>query len=203
VKKSVKKVTMHLSPEEFVDAAEGTRLEASLPHLAECDRCRRELADLRRTMGVAVDADVPEPSPLFWEHLSTRVREAVAAESAPARSWLGTGRWSWSLAAAMGAVVVVIAVALTVRTPPPIPHAPAAIAEVPGGDVGSAPAADDPSFSLLGDLAGGLDWDAAAEAGISTAPGAVDTAVRDLNDGERTELQRLLREAMATSRVGA
>jgi hypothetical protein len=103
----------------------------------------------------------------------------------------------------MSAVLIVIAVALAVRTPPTTTNAPAAIVEVAGGDVGSAPAADDPSFSLLGDLAGGLDWDTAAEAGISMAPGAADAAVRDLNDGERTELQRLLREAMATSRVGA
>ena len=29
---------MHLTPEEFVDAAEGTRSESSLPHLADCDR---------------------------------------------------------------------------------------------------------------------------------------------------------------------
>jgi hypothetical protein len=193
---------MHLTPEELLDLAEGSRPLSSAPHLTACEVCRQQLDELRGVMAT-LDADVPEPSPLFWEHLSTRVREAVAAESAPARSWLGTGRWSWGLAAAMGAVVVVIAVALTLRTPLPITHAPAAIAEVPGADVGSAPAADDPSFSLLGDLAGGLDWDAAAEAGISMAPGAVDTAVHDLNGGERTELQRLLREAMATSRVGA
>jgi hypothetical protein len=90
-----------------------------------------------------------------------------------------------------------------VRTPPARMGAPLSVAEAPSGDVGSAPAVDDPSFSLLGDLAGGLDWDAAAEAGISMAPGAADTAVHELNDGERTELQRLLVEALRTSRVGA
>jgi len=192
---------MHLTPEELLDLAEGSRPLSSAPHLTACEVCRQQLDELRGVMA-ALDADVPEPSPLFWEHFSTRVRDAVAAESAP-RWWSNAGRWSWGLAAAMGVVVVAIAVALTVRTPPPVTHAPPAIAEVPGGDVGSAPAADDPSFSLLGDLAGGLDWDAAAEAGISMAPDTVDTAVHDLNDGERTELRRLLREAMATSRVGA
>ena len=193
---------MHLTPEELLDLAEGSRPLSSAPHLTACEVCRQQLDELRGVMAT-LDADVPEPSPLFWEHFSTRVREAVAAESAPARSRSSAGRWSWGLAAAMSVVVVAIAVALTVRTPPPITPAPPAIAEVPGGDVGSAPAVDDPSFSLLGDLAGGLDWDAAAEAGISMAPDTVDTAVHDLNDGERTELQRLLREALATSRVGA
>lgn len=192
----------HLTPEELLDLAEGSRPLSSAPHLTACEVCRQQLDELRGAMAT-LDADVPEPSPLFWEHFSTRVREAVAAESQPARSWFGAGRWSWGLAAAMSAVLIVIAVALAVRTPPTTTNAPAAIVEVAGGDVGSAPAADDPSFSLLGDLAGGLDWDTAAEAGISMAPGAADAAVRDLNDGERTELQRLLREAMATSRVGA
>jgi hypothetical protein len=103
----------------------------------------------------------------------------------------------------MSAAVVVIAVSLTVRTPPARTGAPSPVAEVPSGDVGSAPAADDPSFSLLGDLAGGLDWDTAAEAGIRVEVGTADSAVHDLNDGERTELHRLLVEALRTSRVGA
>jgi hypothetical protein len=36
-------------------------------------------------MTVAVDADVPEPSPLFWDHLSARIGERIDAESD--RSW--------------------------------------------------------------------------------------------------------------------
>ena len=192
---------MHLTPEELLDLAEGSRPLSSAPHLAACEVCRQQLDDLRDVM-TTLDADVPEPSPLFWEHFSARVHEAVAAEAAPARSRYRVGRWSWGLAAAMSAAVVVIAVSLTVQTPPARTGAPSPVAEVPSGDVGSA-AADDPSFSLLGDLAVGLDWDAAAEAGISMEVGTADTAVHDLNDGERTELQRLLVEALRTSRVGA
>ena len=193
---------MHLTPEELLDLAEGSRPLSSAPHLPACEACRQQLDELRDVMAT-LDADVPEPSPLFWEHFSARVREAVAAEAAPARSWFGVGRWSWTLAAAMSAAVVVIAVALTVRTPPAVTHVPPAVAGVPGGDVGSAPAADDASFSLLGDLAGSLDWDGAAEAGISMEVGTADSAVRELNEGERAELQRLLHEAMGTSRIGA
>ena len=193
---------MHLTPEELLDLAEGSRPLSSAPHLAACAACRQQLGELRDVMAT-LDADVPEPSPLFWEHFSTRVREAVAADAAPAPSWFGVGRWSWGLAAAMSVVVVVIAVSLTVRTPPAGTHMPPAVAETPSGDAGSAAAVDDPSFSLLGDLAGSLDWDGVAEAGISMEVGAADRAARDLNDEERTELQRLLREAMGTSRIGA
>lgn len=186
---------MHLTPEELLDLAEGTRPLSSVPHLSTCEECRRQLDDVRDVMATLA-VDVPEPSPLFWDHLSARVREAVTADVAPARPWFGVGRWSWGLAAVMSVAVLVIAVSVTLRTPPNVVHAPA-VAEPTGGDVGSAPAGDDPSFSLLRDLAGGMDWDSAAEAGIGMDVGASDTVVADLSQAERAELQRLLREAMA------
>src|SRR5262245_49524810 len=146
---------MHLSPEELLDLAEGTRSPASAPHLAKCEACRRQLDELRSVMETLA-VDVPEPSPLFWDHLSARVREAVAQDKAPARSWFGFGRWSWGIAAVMAAAVVAIAVSLTPRTPPsPAARAQVAVQE-PAAETGFSTLADDPSFMLLGDLAGGL-----------------------------------------------
>src|SRR5215831_9250528 len=84
----------HLTPALLVDLAEGIESEHSVPHLAGCDACRRALAELRATM---IDVrpehsenpgDVPEPSPLFWDHLSARVREATAEQDAR-----GKTRW--------------------------------------------------------------------------------------------------------------
>jgi hypothetical protein len=153
-----------------------------------------ELRDVMATLEV----EVPEPSPLFWDHLSARVSAAVASDAKSARSWFGVGRWSWGLAAAVSAAVLAIAVSRTARTPAEMaPASTTPVAERPAADIGSALTADDPSFLLLGDLAGSLDWDAAAEAGISMDVGTADTAVAELSDAERTELQRLLREAMA------
>jgi hypothetical protein len=192
---------MHLTPEELLDLAEGTQSFSSAPHLTTCEGCRRQLEELRDVMvAIGVDADVPDPSPLFWEHFSTRVQQAVTADAVSARPWFGVGRWSWGLAAVMSAAVLTIAVSLTVRTPPTAISVPA-VAETPGNDVGSATVVDDPSFSLLGDLAGSLDWDSAAEAGMSVDVGTADTAVTELSQAERTELQRLLREAMAPTGV--
>jgi hypothetical protein len=188
---------MHLTPDELLDLAEGTRSESSAAHLAKCDACRQQLDELRDVMA-ALQVDVPEPSPLFWAHFSARVGEAIANDAKSARSWFGVGRWSWGLAAAASAVVLAIAVSRTPRMPAevtPVPTTP--VAETPAADVGSALRGDDPSFLLLGDLAGSLDWDAADEAGISMDVGTADTAVAELSDAERTELQRLLREAMA------
>ena len=87
---------MHLSPEELTDYAEGARDPADAPHLQSCDICRHQVASLRKTMSVLVGAssmNVPDPSPLFWDHLSQRVHEAVAAEQArDERRATGLGR---------------------------------------------------------------------------------------------------------------
>jgi hypothetical protein len=72
---------MHLSAEDLVDLAEGVLPESSAPHLASCDACRAQLADLRAMMTTAVEAEVPEPSPLFWDQLSRRVHDAVEEEA--------------------------------------------------------------------------------------------------------------------------
>ena len=60
----------HLSPDLLIDIAEGTRPESSASHLAECGECRRQLAELREMMAVAVSAEMPEPSPLLGRALS-------------------------------------------------------------------------------------------------------------------------------------
>jgi hypothetical protein len=72
----------HLKADDLLDLAEGTRPESSAPHLASCESCRRLVADLRTVIGVAVDVEIPDPSPLFWQHLSARVREAVSHHEA-------------------------------------------------------------------------------------------------------------------------
>ena len=188
----------HLSPEALIDIAEGTRPESSTPHLAVCRSCREQLADLREMMAT-VAVDVPEPSPLFWDHLSARVREAVAAEGPGSTPWWKLGRRSWRLAAGMSVAVIAIAGSLTLRPA----RGPDAVSTVvtPAAVGNGAVSADDPSLSLLSDLARDLDWDAAAEAGITMEVGAADGALTELTSAERTELQRLLREAMSGSGV--
>ena len=99
----------------------------------------------------------------------------------------------------MSAAVVVLAVSVATRKTPelagpsPIVVAPAAVSV--GGD------SDDPSLSLLGDLALGLDWDAAAEAGLTMTVGTADGALTEMTDAERVELQRLLLEALSDGRT--
>jgi hypothetical protein len=65
------------------------------------------------------------------------------------------------------------------------------------------PAEDDPSLSLVADLAADLDWESAGDAGLATHVGADDDAVNQLTDGERRELRQLLQGELSRSRRGA
>ena len=54
-------------------------------HVAECASCRRELEELRTTMGLMDAWTAPEPSPYFMTRLNARMREE---REAPRQSWL-------------------------------------------------------------------------------------------------------------------
>ncbi len=208
---------MHLKPEELVDLAEGTRAEASAPHLAACDRCRRDLDDLRATLRSMPGEIVPEPSPLFWDHLLARVRVAVAAEGAPSRF----PRWDWllrprvlvpigALAAAALAILVTLPSQVTL---PPLPENPAVIAEnapsagseLPGSSrlelLNDSLVDDDPSLQLVADLTATMDANAVGDAGLA-GRGSAEHAVTHLNASELQELQRLLAQELNRKSVG-
>ena len=197
---------MHLAPEELIDLAEGARAEAAAPHLQSCEVCRQQIAALRSSMATVVDAaSIHEPSPLFWDHLSQRVREAVAAEEARGSRFAGwrerialPASWrAWSMAGVAAAVAISIYV-----TAPRTLRLPAGARD--GGAAASAPlqpfgAADDPSLALFADLTEQMDSRAITEIGWSSHVGAVDEVVASLTDDERLELQRLLKEELAKS----
>ena len=183
---------MHLSPNELIDLAEGTRPESATSHLQSCEVCRHRLAELRASMAAAVEVDVPEPSPLFWEQLSARVREAVAAEETPraAAGW-------WKLSA--GALAAVAALALAVYLTLPRATAPATSPFDAAESLALQPfgSPDEPSLALVADLTAQMDSDMATETGLTNHVGSVDEAVSSLTDDERRELQLLLTEALA------
>ena len=212
----------HLTPALLVDLAEGIKAEHSVPHLARCDACRRALAELRATMAEMAGpgdpehgrSDVPEPSPLFWDHLSTRVREAVAEQGAHRRArWFEA--WSRPLVALPILATVTASAVLAVVTlrkplvPNPIPATPLPILQstrlpsLPPLEPLGAP--DDPALALITDYGTSLGWDELREemAGVSHS-GGIDEAVITLSTEERQELQRLLEEEMTQpSALGA
>jgi hypothetical protein len=209
----------HLTPGELIDLVEGT--EAGDPidrsvragHLASCAECRRQFDDVRVMLAVAAETPSEEPSPLFWDHLSARVREAVAAESVPRNSWrdrlgslVSVSQWRWTASAAALAVLVVAA-ALTFDRTATAPVRPSvdtvetdaqALNQQPA-DVDSN-AAEEASLMLLADLAGDLTWEDASEAGLMMRSGTVEEVMHELTVEERAELHRLLQAELNKGR---
>jgi len=213
---------MHLKPEELIDLAEGTRDEASVPHLASCERCRAQLAELRSLMMMATSGGdpVPEPSPIFWDQFQRRVAEAIR-EQEPRRlpgfsglagfggfSGFGFSRFTrFAVAGAAAIAAIAIAVALNSRSNRvAVPGAPepqiATVAPVDARgshtELLNDALAGDPSLQLVADLSETLDVNAASDAGLASEGGA-EHAVTHLSSQELTELQRLLRAEMRRS----
>jgi hypothetical protein len=185
---------MHLRPDELIDLAEGGQGEGAA-HLQSCEMCR---AALTAAMASAASVEVPDPSPLFWNHLSERVRDGIAAEGSALRGWEWATAWrpSWSSAALAG-VAAAVAIAFFVTAPRGSISQVATPADT-AAEVVLQPfgAADDPSLTLVADLTGELDPDAMADTGWTNHAGGVEEAVANLTDDERVELHRLLTEAL-------
>jgi hypothetical protein len=193
----------HLTPDQFSDCAEGVETESARSHWLSCSACRTQVEVLRATVTAARDVDVPEPSPLFWDHFSARVHEAVEAEAS--RSAKRTLRWVpgkfvWAGSAALILLAGWIgfrgnwSMERTSST-----RALSAERVEPSGEPSGA--SDDPALSFVADLASDLDWDGASEAGLTTHVDVDDDMVAQLNDGERRLLHELLKGELARPRT--
>jgi len=196
---------MHLKDDQFVDIAEGTLPESSAPHLASCERCRRQLEEMRAVMSAAGEVGVREPSPLYWDHLSARVRDAVAIDASPRRPWADVAAWRRVLmpawAAAVASIIIVVAFSSRVAGPPSSPQAPAAFVATTAEAVevwNDQASDDDESLTLMGSLSAGFDFDAVRQAGLA-ARGSAEHAVTHMDDDELREMQRLLAQELAPS----
>ncbi len=181
----------HLTSDELIDAVEGTLDEARQQHLDTCEVCRPQVAELASVLGEALAVAVPEPSPLFWEHLSQRVRAGIAAEPPAAGGW---GSWlRWPVLAPVAALALVV-MALVVALPREPQIAPA-VATLEDSET-----TVDDRFDLVADLVGDFDWETAASAGLTVAPGATDRAVLELTALEQQELTRLLQAELTRAK---
>ena len=189
----------HLTTDELVDAVEQTLSPARQAHLIECGDCRHHVAQMAALVHEVRLVDVPEPSPLFWDRFSDRVRRAIADEGrVPPR----LARWfEWPVlvpVGALAALVLALTSAISPRVVGTLDNAtainviePAPMIE-PAGDV-------DAQWELVAAIVGEVDVEAAEQAGIRTTPGAADEAVLQLTAAEQQELLRLLREELERS----
>jgi hypothetical protein len=191
--RSEQTMTKHLTPEEFVDAIDGAATAAAESHLRECEMCREQLDNARETASVVRSVDVPEPSPLFWEHFSARVAEATEALPV-ARPWWNPG-WRPLTALAAAAGVLILAFVLAPKDRSPNAGLEVATTDLPAlGPMTD----DDGSWSLVLGLAAEVDPNDLRQA-ATPVPGTADAMIDELTAEQRAALARLLQEEMGDS----
>ena len=201
----------HLSPSEIVDLVEDTLSPARAAHVDACVACRGEVEKIRATLRSVAAVDLPDPSPLFWEHFQARVREGVAR--APRRSLWDSIRVP-GISPLPAAVVAVLVVGLAVSnglmrgrsvlvTDRNAPAAAASgLAAVDLQDQGISAvldAGDAEVWAVLTAAAADVGFEDAHAAGMHVYPATIDRAVQGLSPAELNELGRLLQSELKRS----
>ena len=192
-------MTMHLSSQEFVTALDKELTPARREHLEACASCQEQVAELRAlTEEAAHDADVPEPSPLFWDHFQTRVLTAVQSEE-PARNSWWTNWLDARTLVAIGAVVVAVAASSVLYMSRAVAPVPDTLADAGGVEAGAvadaATSLDGDEWEFVASVMGTLEGDDIHEV-LAPSPNAVDAAIESLTSDERDRLVKLLKAGM-------
>lgn len=200
-------MTRHLSDDALLELAEGGA--AGREHLETCAICRERVDAVRETIGMLREDGMPEPSPLFWQHFSERVSQAIDQEPSGTGAHWALPRWTWALAAVAGAILAVLIV-LPLRThvetgtgqsdaqgPTPV----ALRANDAATDVSWTLAVPDESWQIVEGAAGDLDLDAASDAGIFVGPGSIEREVLMLSNEDRQEFARVIQAEINRSRL--
>lgn len=199
----------HLTSADLVDALDGMLAPRPQQHLSACADCQEQLADMRALWRETQTVEISEPSPLFWDRLSERVRVAIDKEPDAGRR---VGKWfEWPVLVPMAALALLLVAAASLLPAPVVlparqegataalPSAEPALAGTVVTDDGDTevPNAEE-QWALMMDLVGDLDYETAQEAGIATGPGSAEAAVAMLSVSEQEELLRLLREEVGS-----
>jgi len=179
----------HLTSDDVIDAMEGLLPSEQQAHLSSCLECQQQLDELASVLSEAKQVSVPEPSPLFWQHFSTRVNEGIDNQSASAwPQWL-----RWQVLLPLGAVAMLI-LGVMLSVPKPDRSDPVAI-----NDPGVTEPSPDDDWGTLVALVGELDLETASAAGV-IEPGFAEQAVVHLTREEQQELSRLLQAELTRAK---
>ena len=193
----------HLTEAEFVDLLDATLPPSRESHLDACDDCRAVAATMRDALSRAAAVEMPEPSPLFWEHFSARVHEGVrGAESDAAATWFGWAHgetFRWAMSGALLTLLLVSGVWVSVwRARAPGAATATTASNAPIADAASDRDLDgfdpdtDQAWALVRAVADDVSWDDAEAGGVGVRPGSAERAMVTLTTDERSELVRLL-----------
>jgi hypothetical protein len=185
----------HLTPSEFVDLLEGQLPRERARHADDCELCGAQVETLRRALDESAALEVPEPSPLFWNHLSERVQKGIQETPEPHRWWPSPqATLAWAATLVLVAVVGLRMLSRPVSdatSPTPVAQGSPSRIEEPG--------LDDEGWAAVRAAADGLGWDDVQEAGISAQPGLAEGAILGLSEAERQHLMKLLEEELKQS----
>lgn len=191
----------HLTPDQLVDALEGqTTLRASVAdHLATCEHCQAELASIAEALGEVKSWAMPEPSPLFWEHLSRRVRAATSEEMLPlARSWAEVWGRTWRPLAAVVAATGALALMFMLRSAhvsAPGAATPGAAVAMTGASVAPLDESNDEALNVVAVLAQDLRTDDVQQIARPSAD-AAGAAIENLTPAQQAELVKLIKSQL-------
>jgi hypothetical protein len=110
-------MTRHLAEEGLMDVVDGTGSPGARAHAAACPECDARVAEARDALGVAMDAEVPEPPGAYWEVLRRGVGRRIAEEPR------GGGRLRWLVP--LAAATAIVAILFLGDHRPPAPQVPA------------------------------------------------------------------------------
>jgi hypothetical protein len=187
-------MTGHLSRERLLALVETPA--AGDAHLDACERCRAEVLSLREILRDVRRIEVPEPSPLFWDHLSGRIHQAVAREAArPHAAVTAWGRWSGWAAPLTAAVCLALAILAPRAAPDDVAHDPLPAALSVSETVNT----DDDWELLVAIVCEGDDPDREAmpeDGSLTSSLGSANSLVADLTLDERATLVDIIKREL-------
>ena len=136
-------MTMRSHPEDdaLFDVAEGNASVEAARHVAACAACAARVADARAGLALVSGADMPEPSPLYFDAFRNRVASAIDAPPVRRRY---TGFVLPAFLATAATIAVIAYLPTEVKTPVPSPMA---------SSWSSLPAAGDPALEAVASAA--------------------------------------------------
>lgn len=183
-------MTTHLAPEECFAALEGGLGASRQAHLETCDDCRHAVHAARTFAASIATVAVPEPSPLFWDHFSARVRTETATADRGAGGWTHVWR-SW---VALGATAALVFVSVWIVRVPATTGVPSPSATFDAADAGMANGERD--WQSVVELT--ADWSPDDLYGLAVSADA-GVLVEDLTAEERAAFVQLLEQEMGVA----
>ncbi len=130
----------HLSEERLLDVVEGAAAEDARAHVAACPACRRRVDEAALGLALAHEAEVPEPTPLYWEAFRRQVGRRILSEDRTS--------WRWRLVPLLAAAAALIVIVPSLKAP-----AGGSLAPVVPAWSALPPAEEDPGWVVLEGLA--------------------------------------------------